>query len=316
MRHGVRSPTSGNGERVRYMPTVPARRLTAGLVGLGLAATACSAPTTRIADQAPSAHSATPTPSPTTLTQEPSEVEPVVSLDSVPCPANENCPPTFELDGRAYATEYPCEWVAPDAIGDRIRTPGRGSPRLPGAVFTLEEFPTPAGVVVEDVTSECDGLTLALPLGFPDDRDTALLRAGLRCVVLADPPALDRCGRGGDAEWHLGEAWSDMGMAPFPETVTEADAAIEAGNFDWAWRTDPLEVGTRRYQEEPQVCSDSEGPCPWDLALTEESDRRAVVEGIVKPFPHVTWDIRLVIERLGEHSWWTTRMTVEPRPAE
>lgn len=302
---------------MKSTPTLSAGRLSAALVGLALAGAACGVPTAQVADQPSAADSATPTPSPTPLTQEPSEVEPVVSLDSVPCPANESCPPTFELDDVAYATEYPCEWVAPDAVGDRIRTPGRGGPRLPSAVFRLEKFPPSAGVVVEDFTSECDGLTLALPLGFPDDRDTALLRARLRCAVLIAPPAADRCGRGGDAHWHVGEDPSlEVAFAPFPETVGNVDVAIQAGDPDWAWRTDPLEVAVRRYQEEPQVCSDSGEPCPLHMALTEEHDRRAVVEGTVSPFPHVTWDIRLVVERLGERSWWTTRMTVEPRPGE
>lgn len=98
-------------------------------------------------------------------------------------------------------------------------------------------------------------------------------------------------------------------------SVHAADLVIEAGGPASAWRTDPLEVAARRFADEG-VCKDEGSPCPWDVTLTQDGEDRAIVEGTVNPFPNVIRDIRIVVERLGEYSWWTTRMTIEPRPAE
>ncbi len=273
--------------------------------------------TPQIADQPPPTPSATPgasaTPTPSATASIPdADAGGPVDLEPVLCAANEICPMMFELDGITYEVLDLCDPVAPDAVGDAVRIPGRGSPRLPTAVHELKEFPISAGVAVD--FDHCDDRTLALP-GRAEDREEALVRARLHCDVLRDPAPEDRCDRGGDAEWRVGNAHVDDAFAPFPEFVADTDAAIDAGAPEWEWRTDPLEVATRRYEDE-KVCHDAGTPCPWDVTPTEESDERVVVEGIVKPAPDVTWDIRIEVERLGEHSWWTTRMTVAPRPAD
>lgn len=95
-----------------------------------------------------------------------------------------------------------------------------------------EQDPRSAGVAVD--VEPCSDRTLALPTGPPTDGEAALVQARLRCDVLADPPPEDRCDRGGDAQWHVRDAWLDDTLAPFPEAVTEADAGIEAGTPEWA----------------------------------------------------------------------------------
>lgn len=81
------------------------------------------------------------------------------------------------------------------------------------------------------------------------------------------------------------------------------------------WRADPMEVATRRYQAEG-VCRDGDSnPCPLEFDIAA-GEGRAVVEGTVQPLPDVNWDISIAVHRLGQHSWWTTAMTIEPREAD
>lgn len=76
-----------------------------------------------------------------------------------------------------------------------------------------------------------------------------------------------------------------------------------------------MEVATRRYQAEG-VCRDGDSnPCPLEFDIAA-GEGRAVVEGTVQPLPDVNWDISIAVHRLGQHSWWTTAMTIEPREAD
>lgn len=266
-------------------------------------------PSPQIAGEPPSS----PTPSASEPTQGPNGAD-TLALKPVECDPN-RCMPTFELNGVVYQTTMKCDRVAPEAIGQVIDVMvlDGDTAGAPSTVYTLDGHPVSAGVAAD---LPCNQRALALPTERPDNRDSALGRARLICDVLAEPRPQDRCGLGGDAQWRAGDAWYDNAFAPFPEAVDAADLVIEAGGPAPAWRTDPLEVATRRFADEG-VCKDEQDtPCPWDVTLTQDDEARAVVEGTVNPFPHVTWDIRIEVERLGEYSWWTTRMTIEPRPAE
>lgn len=260
------------------------------------------------ADQLP-----TPSPSTTTSPSPAADTEAAV-LTPGGCPPAADCLPSFHLDGVQYVTTTSCDQVAPSALAKRIATTARDAgTAVPAAVYTLEGFPVKAGIAVD---WQCNDRALALPADLPDDREHALQQAHLRCETLVNPAPSNRCGLGGNAKWRVGDAWYDFAFAPFPEAIEAADSGGEAGGPAQVWRKDPLEVATRRFTDEG-VCKDEQGtPCPWDVTLTQHGDDRAVIEGVVHPFPHVTWDIRIVVERLGEHSWWTTRMTIEPRPAE
>lgn len=235
-------------------------------------------------------------------------------LTPVDCPEDASCLPSFYLDGVQYVTTIACDQVARSALAEPIATTvGGAGTEVPTAVYALKGFPVEVGIAVD---WPCNDRALAFPTDLPADREHALQQARLRCQTLAEPAPSNRCGLGGNAKWRVGDGWYDSAFAPFPEAIEAADIGIEEGGPAPAWRSDPLEVGTRRFTDEG-VCKDEHGtPCPWDVTLTQHGDDQAVVEGVVHPFPHVTWDIRIVVERLGEHSWWTTRMTIEPRPAE
>lgn len=251
----------------------------------------------------------------TTTSPSPSSDTVAAVLTPVDCPENASCLPSFHLDGVPYVTTIACDQVAPSAVGEQLATTagvGAGT-EVPAAVYPLEGFPVQVGIAVD---WECNDRALAFPADLPADREHALQQARLRCQTLADPAPSNRCGLGGNAKWRVGDGWYDSAFAPFPEAIEAADLVVEASGPAPAWRTDPLEVATRHFTDE-RVCKDEHGtPCPWDVSLTQHGDNQAVVEGVVHPFPHVIWDIRIVVERLGEHSWWTTRMTIEPRPAE
>lgn len=114
----------------------------------------------------------------------------------------------FELDGFRYEVLDLCDPVAPDAVGDPVKIPGRGGPRLPTAVHALQEFPISAGVAVD--FDHCEDRTLALPSKHPDDREDALVQARLHCEALADPRPQDRCDRGGHASGVWATPWRTM----------------------------------------------------------------------------------------------------------
>ena len=252
-----------------------------------------------------------PTATPTATSSPSTDAAPVV-LTPFECPPNADCVPSFHLDGVRYMTTISCDQVTASAVGEPIEVTAEvAGDAVPSAVYALEGFPIEVGVAVD---WQCNDHALAVTVEVPADRDHALQQARLRCETLADPRPSDRCRLGGDAQWRAGDAWYDNAFAPFPEAVDAADLVIEAGGPAPAWRTDPLEVAARRYADE-SVCANEGTPCPWDVTLTHDGETLAVVEGTVHPFPNVTWEIRIVVERLGQYSWWTTRMTIEPRPA-
>lgn len=259
---------------------------------------------TRGDERQPAAPSS-PTPSPMDETADPPR-----SVEPVDCPPNASCLPAFVLDGVEYALTS-CERTAADAVGDAldIDEPDAPDQRVPQAIHELKRFPVSVGVAVDWT---CDQQALAMPTEDPAGAAAAVARARLRCEALAHPKPRHRCDRGGDARWHAGDGWYDSAFAPFPEAVEAADAAIADG--ERRWRADPAEVATRRYAAE-RVCHDGDGnACPLEVDSTR-ADGRAVVEGTAHPFPHVTWDVTIVVEQLGHHSWWTTAMTIEPRDA-
>lgn len=279
-------------------------------VGVNVAAATRSP---QIADQPPTP-TPTPTATPTTTPSPSTDAGGAAVLTPVECPPNARCTSSFHLDDVQYMTTIYCDQVTPSAVGEPIDVTAEvAGDAVPEAVYALDGFPAEVGVAVD---WQCNDRALAVPVDVPADREHALQQARVRCQTLEDPPPSDRCGLGGDAQWRAGDAWNDNAFAPFPETVEATDLAIEAGEPDSTWRTDPLKVATRRFADEG-VCKDEQDtPCPWDVTLTYDGEDQAIVEGTVNPFPHVTWDIRIMVERLGEYSWWTTRMTIEPRPAE
>ncbi len=233
------------------------------------------------------------------------------TVEPAHCPPNANCLPAFVLDGVEYALTPTCEPAAADAVGDAldVTEPDPANERVPKAIYELKQFPVSTGVAVD---WDCGQRALAMPAEDPAGAAAAVARARLRCEALAHPKPGHRCDRGGDARWRAGDSWYEFAFAPVPEAVEAADAAI-AGDKR-RWRADPVAVATRRYESE-RACTDGDGnACPLEVDVTRADDR-AVVQGTAHPFPHVTWDITIVVERLGHHSWWTTAMTMEPRDA-
>lgn len=233
------------------------------------------------------------------------------SVEPADCPLNANCLSAFVLDGVEYALTPTCERAAADAVGEAldVTDPDPPDERVPEAIYELKQFPVSVGVAVDWA---CGQQALAMPAQDPAGAGAAVARGRLRCEALADPEPRHRCDRGGDGRWRAGDGWYDLVFAPFPEAVEAADAAIVGG--ERRWRADPVEVATRRYESE-RVCHDGDGnACPLDVDVTR-ADGRAVARGTAHSFPHVIWDVTIVVERLGHHSWWTTAMTIEPRDA-
>ena len=238
--------------------------------------------------------------------------EKLLSLEPMECPPDAGCLPGFKLNGVLYTTTVNCDQVAEGSVGTPVDTAATASRHLPRSISRVEGFPVSSGVVVD---WKCNERALALPVDEPEGADDALARAQLRCNALAEPSARDRCDQGGSARWRVGDAWYDYAFAPFPEAMSAADATISDDEVEGLWRTDPLEVASRTFEGEG-VCTDKGEPCPLDFDVAvDPGDERAVFEGTVAPFPHVIWDITITVERLGEHSWWTTAMTIEPRDA-
>ena len=235
-----------------------------------------------------------------------------LSLEPADCPPNSNCLPGFKLNGVSYTTTVMCDQVKAGSVGALIPVNVAGQP-VPRAISRIEGFPISAGVVAE---WDCNDWALALPVGEPERADVALRRAQLRCSALAYPRPRERCDQGGSARWRAGDAWYDYEFTPFPGAVVATDAAIDADDFDHLWRTDPLEVGSRRFVDEG-VCKDDGEACTLKVNVADVAlaDGLALLEGVVEPLPNTIWDITIRVERLGERSWWTTAMTIEPRDA-
>jgi len=215
-------------------------------------------------------------PSPATSSSPASDTVAAV-LTPVDCPANASCLPSFHLDGVQHVTTIGCDQVAASALAEPIATTAGGAgPAVPAAVYALEGFPVEVGIAVD---WQCNDRALAFPTDLPADRKHALQQVRLRCELLVNPAPSNRCGLGGNATWRVGGAWYDSAFASFPEAIEAADPGIAGGGPAQAWRSDPLQVATRRFTDEG-VCKDEHGtPCSWDVT-------------------------------------WTTRMTIDPRPAE